>query len=677
MKRIAVEAAVVAVLLTATAAAVPVNPNPAITNPASSSTGAPASVPAQAEKAIPAITPRPVERKAEAGIIALAIEGKRIPTFHPGWLSRQWMDTISYSDAEGLANARQITDILVNETSPPDVFIQTPSGSAYRFTLPSIADLHIFTTAGVRVSVMAGTTTMSVVTDAGRALLQIAFAVGILTFAAVQAKGRIKMPARRIKPEANSTTFSDVAGQEGAKGELREVIELLRNPTDIRGIGARIPKGVLMWGPPGNGKTLMARAVANEAGVPFFSVPASMILDKFIGVGSKRIREIFRQARKAAPCVLFLDEIDILCATRTSTGTDAGEDRAQILATLLVEIDGVEALGDVVLIGATNRIEVMDPAVLRAGRLERHVHVPTPTRAGRRSILELESNRLKVDPDLDMDRIERITIGFSGADLAGMMNEAALGAVRAGRKAVTMEDVVTARDRMLMGATVPGSILSDAERLMTARHEAGHAVAARHAPESDSIDRASILPRARSLGHVMRLPDRDRQMTTRSRILSDLMVAMAGRASEVAHYPAAAVTTGARGDIAVATSIARDYVMADGMDEEIGMVNLMATGATGNWSWPPPSLGDRAGSRIKAMLDQALAQAIAVIEQNRDEVSCIVGALLEAETLTGDEIEVVVASMHTGTRSVPSEDELMEILATTSPHGPTASHNPK
>ena len=609
------------------------------------------------------------ERKARAAIIALATEGRRIPTFHPGWLSRQLMDEVSYSDAVGLANARQITDILVNETAPPEVFLQTPSGSAYRFTLPSITDLPTFAREGVRVSVMAGATTMSLVTDAGRALLQIAFAVGILTFAVFQAKGRIAIPARRIRQEETSTSFDDVAGQDAAKAELIEVTRLLRDPAGLAGIGARVPKGILLFGPSGNGKTMLARAVANAVGLPFFSVNASQLVDKFVGVGAKRVKEAFRQARRMAPCVLFIDELHAVCPDPDGKASDSAQELGQVLAALLVEMDGIEASGQVLVIGATYRVEALSKEIMRPGRLDRHISVPTPTRAGRRAILALETSRLKVDATFDMARAERITLGFSGAELTGMMNEAALVAVAAGKTALGMADVTAARDRMLLGPAESGTVLSDDERLHAARHEAGHVVAALHAEEGDRIEAVTILPRRISLGSVQRSSDRDRQTTSRSRIRSDLVVTMGGRASEIIHYGEDGVTTGARDDIRLATAIARDYVMTDGLDEEMGVISL-DQGIDVPGSWPTRALSDTAGQRVKLMLDRALEDAKKTVVDHPDEVACLVAGLLEAETLTGEEIDRMMTELASGDRSAPTEGEMRAVLAATSPHGP-------
>jgi cell division protease FtsH len=615
------------------------------------------------------------DNKAAPGTIALANEGRAIPTFHPGLLERPFIDEISLSDGLGLARAHQVTDVMITETTPPEAYVRTASGKSYRFTLASIADAREIAGQGVRMSVTSGRNLLTETMDVGKAVLEFAVASAIIAFAIVQTRGKIRVPSRRMRPESTSVRFSDIAGQDPAKESLLEVLALLRNPDKLTRIGARIPRGIVLKGPPGTGKTLLAKAVATEAGVPFFSLRGSELLDKYINTGAKRIQEAFRVARRRAPCVLFIDEIDVVAAARNSTGngTDAQDERDRMLTQMLTEIDGMEELGLVVVIGATNRFQVLDPAILRPGRLERHINVPLPTREGRRKQIQLEAMRLRIGSGVDLARVERLTIGFSGADISGLLNEAALGAHRDGRDTLTMDDIVGARDHMLMGHVIRGAIMSDEERLQTAWHEAGHVIVTMHSPKADKIEKATILPRGGSLGHVQRLPERDSQTMSRDRILEELAIALAGRAGEMARYPQGEISVGASGDILDATLIARRYVEQDGLDEQIGMISLRPDKSQGHDVWPPPALKDLAGIRVKQLLSDALSKASAILDENKGEHAAVTKRLLEIETVSGDELETLVADLKAGRIRAPTEGDIQRTLRETSPHtGPGA-----
>ncbi len=449
-------------------------------------------------------------------------------------------------------------------------------------------------------------------------------------------KGR----ATRLQVEDSSVGFDDVAGVDEAKEELCETVAFLKDPGHFAMAGARVPKGLLLVGPPGTGKTMLAKAVAGEAGVPFFAASGSDFVEMFVGLGAARVRTLFKQARASAPCILFIDEIDALGGKRGEVNSHS--EREQTLNQLLVEMDGVIEGGDVVVIAATNRVEMLDPALLRPGRFDRHVHVNPPDVAGRTAILGVHTGRCRLADDVCLKTVARGTPGFSGAELANLINEAALSAARQGRVIVHMADFEYAKDRVLMGSERRSLALSDQERHLTAVHEAGHALVSIKIPEADPIHKATIIPRGRALGMVVRLPEGDRVSLSRAKLRADIAVAMAGRAAEELVFGRDAVTTGAEADFRAATDIARRMVTAWGMSETVGFVAHTRT-EPGN----PVSerMAWQIDEEVRRITNEGMEWARRLLTSNHAALDAIAKALLEQETLTGQEIVAMAESV--------------------------------
>ena len=387
-----------------------------------------------------------------------------------------------------------------------------------------------------------------------------------------KAMGFGKSRAKLLTERPGRVTFEDVAGVDEAKEDLKEIVDFLRDPQKFQRLGGRIPKGVLLVGPPGTGKTLLARAIAGEANVPFFTISGSDFVEMFVGVGASRVRDMFEQAKKNAPCIVFIDEIDAVGRHRGAGLGGGNDEREQTLNQLLVEMDGFEANEGVILIAATNRPDVLDPALLRPGRFDRQVVVPNPDLAGREKILRVHMRKVPLAPDVDPRMIARGTPGFSGADLANLVNEAALLAARRGKRVVAMSELEDAKDKVMMGAERRSMVMTDEEKKLTAYHEGGHAIVALNVEGSDPIHKATIIPRGRALGMVMRLPERDQLSLTRQKICADLCVAFGGRIAEELIFGHDKVTTGAQSDIEMATRMARAMVTRFGMSDELGPI---------------------------------------------------------------------------------------------------------
>ena len=442
-------------------------------------------------------------------------------------------------------------------------------------------------------------------------------------------------------------TFADVAGVDEAKEELSEVVEFLSNPKKFTRLGGRIPKGVLLVGPPGTGKTLLARAVAGEAGVPFFSISGSDFVEMFVGVGASRVRDLFIQGKKNAPCLIFIDEIDAVGRKR-GAGLGGGHDeREQTLNQLLVEMDGFESNEGVILIAATNRPDVLDPALLRPGRFDRQVVVPTPDLRGRRRILEVHTKRTPLEADVDLDVLARGTPGFSGADLENLVNEAALQAAKQNQESLDMSDFEFAKDKVLMGRERRSLILSDEEKRITAYHEAGHALAARLLPGSDPVHKVTIIPRGRALGVTMQLPEEDRHGYSRKYLRNNLVVLLGGRVAEELIFDD--ITTGASNDIERVTRTARKMVCEWGMSDAIGTLAIGETGEevfigrewvqNKNYSEDTARLVD---AEVKRIVEEAHNRCRQLLQENSDTLHRIAGALLERETINGDELDLLM-----------------------------------
>ena len=476
---------------------------------------------------------------------------------------------------------------------------------------------------------------------------------GILIFMMRQAQGNSsqqmsfgRSKARMFVGTKATVTFFDVAGVPEAKEELEEVVEFLKYPERFQALGAKIPAGVLLVGPPGTGKTLLARAVAGEAGVPFFSISGSEFVEMFVGVGASRVRDMFEQAKKNAPCIVFIDEIDAVGRHRGAGYGGGNDEREQTLNQLLVEMDGFESNEGVIILAATNRKDVLDPALLRPGRFDRQVTVANPDIKGREKILGVHARKTPLGPDVDLRIIARGTPGFSGADLANLVNEAALMAARVGRRFVTMEDFENAKDKVMMGAERRSMVLTPDQKEKTAYHEAGHAVVGLKLPECDPVYKATIIPRGGALGMVVSLPEMDRLNWHKDECEQKLAMTMAGKAAEIIKYGENHVSNGPAGDIMQASQLARAMVMRWGMSDKVGNIDYAEAhegyqGNTGGFSVSAHTK-ELIEEEVKTFIQDGYERAHALLTEFNDEWDRLAQGLLEYETLTGDEIQRVM-----------------------------------
>ncbi|RKF21729.1 ATP-dependent metallopeptidase FtsH/Yme1/Tma family protein [Altericroceibacterium spongiae] len=464
------------------------------------------------------------------------------------------------------------------------------------------------------------------------------------------AMGFGKSKAKMLTEKQGRVTFDDVAGIDEAREELQEIVEFLKDPQRFSKLGGQIPKGALLVGSPGTGKTLLARAIAGEARVPFFSISGSDFVEMFVGVGASRVRDMFEQAKKNAPCIVFIDEIDAVGRSRGHGLGNSNDEREQTLNQLLVEMDGFEANEGIIIIAATNRPDVLDPALLRPGRFDRQVVVPVPDIEGREKILAVHMKKVPLAPDVNARTIARGTPGFAGADLANLVNEAALLAARRNKRLVAMQEFEDAKDKVMMGSERRSMVMSDDEKKMTAYHEAGHAIVAVHEPASDPIHKATIIPRGRALGMVMRLPERDSYSYHRDKMHANLAVSMGGRVAEEIIFGHNKVSSGASGDIQYATDLARNMVTKWGMSDKLGPLQYeesqegyLGMGGTQRlmMSGETSKLID---SEIRQLVDKAYDRAKQVLTEHEDQLQLLAQSLLEYETLTGDEIEKLLDS---------------------------------
>ncbi|PPB81488.1 cell division protease FtsH [Albidovulum inexpectatum] len=459
-----------------------------------------------------------------------------------------------------------------------------------------------------------------------------------------------KSRAKVYVEKETGVTFDDVAGVDEAKAELQEIVEFLKNPAEYGRLGARIPKGVLLVGPPGTGKTLLARAVAGEAGVTFLSISGSEFVEMFVGVGAARVRDLFEQARKAAPAIIFIDELDALGRARTAGGPIGGNDeREQTLNQLLTELDGFDPSVGIVLLGATNRPEILDPALLRAGRFDRQVLVDKPDKKGRIAILKVHMKKVKLAADVDAEKVAALTPGFSGADLANLVNEAALLATRRGADAVTMDDFNNAVERIIAGLEKKNRVLNPREREIVAHHEMGHALVAMALPGVDPVHKVSIIPRGiGALGYTIQRPTEDRFLMTREELENKIAVLLGGRAAEKIIY--GHLSTGAADDLVKATDIARAMVARYGMDPDLGHVSydtdrpgFLGTGDQSSWlnRRYSEATAERMDAAVKALIDKVFDRTIAILSANRDLLEESARDLLERETLDDADLQKI------------------------------------
>jgi len=460
-----------------------------------------------------------------------------------------------------------------------------------------------------------------------------------------KAMGFGKSKAKLLTERHGRITFDDVAGIDEAKEDLQEIVEFLREPHKFQRLGGHIPKGALLVGPPGTGKTLLARAIAGEADVPFFTISGSDFVEMFVGVGASRVRDMFEQGKKNAPCIIFIDEIDAVGRHRGAGLGGGNDEREQTLNQLLVEMDGFEATEGVILIAATNRPDVLDPALLRPGRFDRQVVVPNPDIIGREKILKVHMRKVPLAPDVETRTIARGTPGFSGADLANLVNEAALLAARRDKRMVTQAEFESAKDKIMMGAERRSMVMTDEEKKLTAYHEGGHALIAINLDASDPVHKATIIPRGRALGMVMRLPERDHISLTRAKLKADIAVAMGGRVAEELIFGHDMVTSGASSDIQMATKMAKAMVTQFGMSDKLGPLAYgdneeevflgHSVSRTQNMSEETQKLID---SEIHRIVDEGYKLAKKMLKAKVKDLHTISQGLLEYETLSGDEI---------------------------------------
>ena len=480
--------------------------------------------------------------------------------------------------------------------------------------------------------------------------------------------GRSRM--KFLNERQDKVTFEDVAGIDEAKQDLQEIVDFLRSPMKFQRLGGRIPKGVLLVGPPGTGKTLLARAIAGEAHVPFFTISGSDFVEMFVGVGASRVRDMFAQAKRRSPCIVFIDEIDAVGRHRGAGLGGGNDEREQTLNQLLVEMDGFEVNQGVIIVAATNRPDVLDPALLRPGRFDRQVVVPNPDLVGREKILKIHMRKVKVGKDVDVRVLARGTPGFSGADLANLVNEAALLAVRRSRQSVWMSEFEDAKDKVMMGAERRSMVMTEEDRRLTAYHEGGHALVALHMPASDPIHKATIIPRGRALGMVMRLPERDPLSVTREKLNADLTVAMGGRVAEELVFGYEKVTSGAASDIKMATQMARSMVTRFGMSDKLGPLSYHeneeeiflghSVARQQNLSEETQRVVDQ---EVRVLVEGAYQRSQEILRKHLKDLHIIAKGLMEYETLSGDEIKKLLRGEDLGkenTDDAVHEDETPE-----------------
>ncbi len=573
--------------------------------------------------------------------------------FQPG-TNRTAATQIAYSDFITEVNQGHVRDVVIQGR---DISGQLSDGRTFETYTPDDPTLvHQLTSHGVRVIAKPRDADVNPLLHYLLSWFPMLLLIGVWVFFMRQmqagggrAMGFGKSRARLLTEKQGRVTFEDVAGIDEAKGELQEIVEFLKDPQKFQRLGGKIPKGVLLVGPPGTGKTLLARAIAGEANVPFFTISGSDFVEMFVGVGASRVRDMFEQGKKNAPCIIFIDEIDAVGRHRGAGLGGGNDEREQTLNQMLVEMDGFESNEGVILIAATNRPDVLDPALLRPGRFDRQVVVPNPDVNGREKILRVHMRKVPLASDVDPKVIARGTPGFSGADLANLVNEAALLAARIGKRVVAMAEFENAKDKVMMGTERRSLVMSEAEKRMTAYHEAGHALCAMHEPECDPVHKATIIPRGRALGLVMSLPEGDRYSKSKSKLLSELTMAMGGRAAEEIIFGPEKVSNGAAGDIKMATDQARRMITEWGMSDKLGMIAygdnsqevFLGHSVTQNKNVSEATARE-IDAEIKDIIDRAYAKAKRLLTENIEELHRLARGLLEFETLSGDEIRTVL-----------------------------------
>jgi len=557
-------------------------------------------------------------------------------------------EQIAFSDFLNRVDERQVNAVKVQGRHIDGVFADGTSFSTYAADYPGLIDKLSLN--GVHIDVTPPDTKMNSLFSIFVSWFPMLLLIGVWVFFMRQMQGGSKgmgfgkSKAKLISDKGTKITFADVAGIDEAQGELSEIVDFLRNPGKFQKLGGQIPKGCLLIGPPGTGKTLLAKAIAGEANVPFFSISGSDFVEMFVGVGASRVRDMFEQGKKNAPCIIFIDEIDAVGRHRGIGMGGGNDEREQTLNQMLVEMDGFEANEGVVIIAATNRPDVLDPALLRPGRFDRQITVSNPDINGREQILKVHMKKIKHSDKIDPRIIARGTPGFSGAELQNLVNESALLAARKGKKLVDMNDMEDAKDKVLMGVERKSLAMSDDEKKLTAYHEGGHALVGLYCPASDPIHKATIIPRGRALGMVMRLPENDRFSMALEKMKADIAVAMAGRVAEELIFGTEKVTSGASSDIKMATSMAQAMVTEWGLSTVVGPIfhgrsneDMYASGAGDKTRSEKTS--EAIDVEIRRIVDEGYDFAKKILTTHLDQLHTLAKALIEKETLSGQQIK--------------------------------------
>ena len=568
--------------------------------------------------------------------------------------TRSPQTTVPFSELLAEVDRGQVADVTIKGNQVSGHFTDGRSFSTY--VPPEAGLVERLTQKNVRISAVPDDSNVPSLFSVLLSWFPMLLLIGVWIFFMRQmqsgggkAMGFGKSRARLLTEKVGRVTFDDVAGIDEAKQELAEIVEFLKDPQKFQRLGGKIPKGVLLVGPPGTGKTLTARAVAGEANVPFFTISGSDFVEMFVGVGASRVRDMFEQAKKNAPCIIFIDEIDAVGRHRGAGLGGGNDEREQTLNQLLVEMDGFEANEGIILIAATNRPDVLDPALLRPGRFDRQVVVPNPDIVGRERILKVHVRNVPLAPNVDLKVLARGTPGFSGADLMNLVNEAALMAARRNKRLVTMQEFEDAKDKIMMGAERRSSAMTEAEKKLTAYHEAGHAITALKVAVADPLHKATIIPRGRALGMVMQLPEGDRYSMSYKWMVSRLVIMMGGRVAEELTFGKENITSGASSDIEQATKLARAMVTQWGFADVLGQVAYgenqqevflgHSVSQTKNVS---EATAQKIDNEVRRLIDEAYSEAKRILVENHDGFVVLAEGLLEYETLTGDEIKALI-----------------------------------
>ncbi len=582
-------------------------------------------------------------------VVIIALYSVLNPNNHGGAASNE----ISYSQLLQKVDSDQVKDVVVRGEM---VQAQDAAGRKFLVTTPGAQDDLLKRLEAHGANIRVQSTQPSGWMQLLGSLLPILLLVGVWVFFMRQMQGGArgamgfgKSKAKLLTENKTKVTFEDVAGVEEAKDELNEIVDFLKDPGRFQRLGGKIPKGALLVGPPGTGKTLLARAIAGEAAVPFFSISGSDFVEMFVGVGASRVRDMFEQAKKNAPCIIFIDEIDAVGRHRGAGLGGGNDEREQTLNQLLVEMDGFETNEGIILIAATNRPDVLDPALLRPGRFDRQVVVPNPDINGRERILRVHMRNVPLAADVEVKTIARGTPGFSGADLMNLVNEAALMAARKNRRMVTQRDFEDAKDKVMMGAERKSMVMTEDEKRMTAYHEGGHAIVALNVPSTDPVHKATIIPRGRALGMVMQLPERDKLSMSYEQMTSRLAILFGGRVAEEIIFGRDKVTSGASSDISQATKLARAMVTKWGFSDELGVVEygdnqeeVFLGMSMGNRQNISEETSKKIDAEVKRLTQAGFDEARRIITTRIEDLHTLAKAMLEYETLTGVEITDVL-----------------------------------